>query len=154
MNLSKSPNRQGLHAVLVVAAFTAGLAYLTSGPFAFAAEPEDQGSRLEEIVVTAQKREEVLQNVPISISVLSGSSLDQSQFQGIAEALNAVPAVSITETYLGGTNISIRGVGAAFPFFSGPSAVAGCYLDSVPFGLVKSAIGPDADAYDMELVEV
>jgi iron complex outermembrane recepter protein len=114
-----------------------------------AAAPE-----LQEVVVTSQRREERLQKVPISISVLSGSEMDRSSVQGVSEALNAVPGVATTETYLGGgTNIVVRGVGAAFPLFTGPSAIA-YYLDSVPFGLVKSAIGPDADAYDLERVEV
>jgi len=109
---------------------------------------------LAEIVVTAQKREERLQSVPISISVLSGSALDNSSFQGVSEALNAVPGVATTNVYLGGgTNIEIRGVGASFPLKTGPSAVA-YYVDSVPFGLVKSAVGPDASVYDLERVEV
>jgi len=118
--------------------------------------PQAQASQpaLEEVVVTAEKREERLENVPISISVLSGGELDKATVQGVSEALNAVPGVATTETYLGGgTNIEIRGVGAAFPLFTGPSAVA-YYLDSVPFGLVKSAVGPDANAYDLERVEV
>ena len=108
----------------------------------------------EEVIVTAQKRSESLQEVPIAISVMSGEDLDRSTVQGVSEALNSVPGIATSETYLGsGTNIAIRGVGASFPLFTGPSAVA-YYLDSVPFGLVKSAIGPDAGAYDLERVEV
>jgi iron complex outermembrane recepter protein len=108
---------------------------------------------LEEIVVTAQKREERLQNVPISISVLSGDSLDRSN-QGVSEALNAVPGVATQQNYLGGgTVVVIRGVAPALPIISGSSPVA-YYLDSVPFGLVKSAIAPDSNAYDLQRVEV
>lgn len=111
-------------------------------------------ARLEEVVVTAQKRAERLQNVPISISVLGGNGLNQSTFQGVSEALNSVPGVATTDAYLGGgTNIEVRGVGATSPFYTGPSTVA-YYLDSVPFGLVKSAVGPDADVYDLQRVEV
>lgn len=109
---------------------------------------------LQEIVVTAEKRTERLQNVPIAISVLSGSRLDESTVQGVAEALNAVPGVTTTETYLGGgTNIAIRGVTTGFPLYAGQSTVA-YYLDGMPFGLVKSAIAPDADVYDLERIEV
>jgi outer membrane receptor protein involved in Fe transport len=107
-----------------------------------------------DIVVTAQKREEKLQKVPISITAISGAALESSSFEGVSDALNAVPGVTTTDTYLGGgTNIVVRGVGASFPLFAGPSTVA-YYLDSVPFGLVKSAIGPDANVYDLERVEV
>lgn len=115
---------------------------------------ESSAPAVEEIVVTAQRRTEVLQDVPISITVITGRKLDASSLDGVAEALNAVPAVATTETYLGGgTNIAIRGVGASFPLFAGSSAVS-YYLDSAPFGLVKSAIGPDANVFDLERVEV
>lgn len=94
------------------------------------------------------------QQVPISVSVLSGADLDRSSVDGVAEALASVPGAATTESYIGaGTNIIIRGVGASFPLFTGPSAVS-YYLDDVPFGLVKSAVGPDANVYDLERVEV
>ena len=114
----------------------------------------DEGSRLTEIVVTAQKRAENLQNVPISIAVLSGANLDRSTAEGVSEALSAVPGVAIQQNYLGGgTVIAIRGVAPSFTFESGASPVA-YYLDSVPFGLVKTAFGPDADGFDLARVEV
>jgi len=108
---------------------------------------------LEEIVVTAQKREEKLQNVPISISVLGGTDLDKSTYDGVSDALSTVPGVIVSKTGQGGgTTLTVRGVGAP-PLFYGSSPVA-YYLDSVPFGLVKSAIEPDENAYDLKQVEV
>lgn len=109
---------------------------------------------LEEIVVTAQKRAENLQDVPISISVLSGTDLDKSTVEGISEALNQVPGIATTSFFLGGgTQIAVRGVASGTGLFSGSSPVA-YYLDSIPFGLVKSAIAPDSAAYDLSRVEV
>lgn len=132
-------------------AITPSVGNQTSNPSENSAIPS---TGLSEIVVTAQKREERLQNVPISISVLLGGDLDKSTAQGVSEALNAVPGVATTENYLGGgTSVVIRGVQAASPLFTGSSAVA-YYLDSVPFGLIRSAIAPDEDAYDLERVEV
>lgn len=116
---------------------------------------KEESTKLEEIVVTAQKREERLQDVPISISVLGGEDLDRSAATGITEALNQVPGVAATEFSAqgGGTYVVIRGVSAGNPVFAGSSAVA-YYLDAVPFGFTDSAIAPDANAYDMERVEV
>jgi len=111
---------------------------------------------LEEVVVTAQKREERLKDVPISISVMSGKDLDQSTFKGAADALNLVPGVSaISNVGFGGgsTLLNIRGVGANGANFAGASPVA-YYLDSVPFGFVKSAIAPDPNVYDLQQIEV
>lgn len=107
-----------------------------------------------DIVVTAQKREESLQKVPISISVLGGRTLDQQATGGTLEALGQVPGVSQTTQAIGNaTAITIRGVAAGSPFLDG-SPTVGYYLDSIPFGLVKSASVPNTNAYDMSRVEV
>jgi len=113
-----------------------------------------QEGTLEEIVVTAQKREQRLLDVPISISVLDGSDVDHSILQGLTETLNTVPGVAASVGYEGGTTlVTIRGVGASAPLLSGSSPIA-YYLDSAPFGFVTSAVAPDAAVYDLERIEV
>jgi outer membrane receptor protein involved in Fe transport len=108
----------------------------------------------EEIIVTAQKREESLRDVPISASVLSGRYLDRFTGDGVNEALTLVPGVKMTQSDQGGgTQLSLRGVAAAGPLFTGSSTV-GYYVDSVPFGLVKSSIVPEPNPYDLERIEV
>jgi outer membrane receptor protein involved in Fe transport len=107
-----------------------------------------------EIVVTAQKRVESVEKVPISISVLSGKDLDRSTSGAIADILNTVPAVATLSSFQGGgTQVTIRGVAAGQALLNGAGTV-GYYIDSVPFGLVKEAIGPDESAYDLQRVEV
>src|SRR5687768_6549898 len=49
---------------------------------------------IEEVVVTAQRREEKLREVPIAISVLGGTELDHSTVKSVSEALNRVPGVT------------------------------------------------------------
>jgi outer membrane receptor protein involved in Fe transport len=117
-------------------------------------KPADDATDRAEIVVTAERRAENLQNVPISIAVLQGAALDKSQATGLTEALRAVPGIAINETYQGGgTQVSLRGVSAGGALFSGSSPVS-YYIDSIPFGLIKNAIGPDLNAYDLDRVEV
>lgn len=109
---------------------------------------------LEEIVVSAQKRVENLQDVPISISVLSGADLDKSTAHGITEELSRVPGVAASVGGQGGgTVIRVRGVAPNGGLFSGSSPIA-YYLDGIPFGLVDTAIAPDASGYDLQRVEV
>src|SRR3546814_13800410 len=68
---------------------------------------------LADIVVTAQKRAERLRDVPISIGVMSGETLDRATVGGTAEALSRVAGVSTTTGLLSGaTQIAIRGVTA------------------------------------------
>jgi len=116
---------------------------------------DSHGKGMEEIVVTAQKRAERLQDVPISISVLGGQDLDKSNFAGVSDALNTVPNVFAFENQLqyGGTLLSIRGVAPAGGFAYGPPTV-GYYVDSVPFGMMRSAVVPDPNIYDLKQIEV
>jgi hypothetical protein len=100
-----------------------------------AAETHDAMSpgQVAEIVVTAQKREERLIKVPISISVLGGDRLDRGTSKGVSEELNRVAGVSaIPNFHGGGTRISIRGVGAGAALYNGANPI-GYYLDGVPF---------------------
>jgi len=121
------------------------------------AQGQPSSDQLQEIVVTAQKREERLQDVPISVSVLSGPTLDASTSQGLFDELNRVPGVYIPPpggySGLGLTQIAIRGVASSGVQWSGSSPVA-YYLDTVPFGFVRSAFIPDSSAFDLARVEV
>jgi iron complex outermembrane recepter protein len=109
---------------------------------------------LEEVIVTAQKRAERLEDVPISISVVRGGDLDSSSFSGVTEILNTVPGVATTVGLLGGgTQVAVRGVTAAGSTFAGSSPIA-YYVDSVPFGFVRTAVGPDLGPYDLDRIEV
>jgi outer membrane receptor protein involved in Fe transport len=109
---------------------------------------------LDEIIVTAQKREQRIQDVPISLTVMGGAELDKSSIMSVSDALGMVPGVAVNVTGQGGeTKLTIRGVTAAGSLFAGPSPI-GYYLDSVPFGLVRSAVQPDANSYDLNRIEV
>lgn len=116
------------------------------------AEAEDKSIKIEEIVVTAQKREEKLQDVPISITALSGEKLDGTT-QSITEELTRVPGVAALTSIFGSPQLTVRGVTSTAPTYSGTNSV-GYYLDTVPFGFVRSAIAPDPNAFDLERVEI
>jgi iron complex outermembrane recepter protein len=109
---------------------------------------------LEEVIVTAQKREERLKDVPISISVLGGNDLDRSSILSVTDALKSVPGLDMTVGINGGgMNLSIRGVGATEAAFSGSSPV-GYYLDSVPMSQIRQGTVPDFNAFDLDRIEV
>ncbi len=115
----------------------------------------DSEVTLEEVVVTAQKREERLQDVPISITVLSGDALEKSNDRGVSEALNRVPGVFAPVTAngaRGGGNatIVVRGVSS----MSVGSGTTAYYLDSTPYGQARNAFVPDSNPYDLDRVEV
>jgi iron complex outermembrane recepter protein len=70
---------------------------------------EDAGD--EEIVVTARKREERLQDVPISVTAVSGDALENQQINSVREVAAIAPGLNITTDSVGRAFMSIRGVG-------------------------------------------
>ena len=66
---------------------------------------------VEEIIVTGQKKEERLQDVPIAISAFSAEDLNAYKIEGGFDLLKAIPNVSFTKTNFTGYNFQIRGVG-------------------------------------------
>lgn len=77
----------------------------------FAQEGLDEGTELEEIVVTAQKREESLRDVPLSVNALSGDRLVEAGIVRLDELKAYVPNLQMTETGIA-NNIYIRGIGS------------------------------------------
>ena len=139
-------------------ALTVGSTVLAAPGAADSTDAKTGFAGLEEIVVTAQKREERLQDVPIAITVLQGTRLDESSAVSLFDAMGNVPGVAITGAQNaafqgGGAQLTIRGVTAGAPSLAGTSPIA-YYLDGVPFGLVKSAVVPDLAPYDLDRVEV
>ncbi|MBX9403379.1 TonB-dependent receptor [Lysobacter sp. BMK333-48F3] len=66
---------------------------------------------LDAVIVTAQKRAERIQDVPIALSVFSAQSLDELKIEGGAELLRATPNVNFSKSNFASYNFSIRGVG-------------------------------------------
>jgi len=107
-------------------------------------------AQLEEIIVTAQKREESLQDVPISISALTAAQFDTFDVTRADDLEFVFANVGTNRNSAGNTGISIRGVGTDNVHLSGQQSV-GTYLDDV------SMVSPFVSAiavYDMNRVEV
>ncbi len=71
----------------------------------------DDGYRGEEIIVTAQKRVESAQDVPIAISAFSEKMLEEQKIEGGFDLLKAIPNVTFSKSNFTSYNFSIRGVG-------------------------------------------
>jgi iron complex outermembrane receptor protein len=116
-----------------------------SGPAA--AEEGSRRSELTEIVVTAQKREERAQDVPISIVAVTADELEKRQITGIDDLQSIVPGLQLHKQ--GQTNaIYLRGVAN----LAGNSPLVGVYLDEAD--VTAGAAQLDVDTYDLQRVEV
>lgn len=90
--MSRSQQRSHLLRAAMSFACIAGLAQTAAEP-----NKSELGKVVEEVLVTAQRRHENPQDVPISITVLSGVQLDTSTATGVAEVLRSVPGLGNTQ---------------------------------------------------------
>jgi len=106
---------------------------------------------IEEIVVTAQKREQRLLDVGLNVSSLSGETLSNQRIEQIRDIAGVVPNVDIKEQVPGAIPVvTIRGVGLD-DFSTTNSPAAGIYVDEVP---LSSLALMSFDFYDLERLEV
>ncbi|MEG2312999.1 TonB-dependent receptor plug domain-containing protein, partial [Brevundimonas sp.] len=109
---------------------TASVLALTSG-YSQLAHAQDTGSTaVDEIIVTAQKREQSIQDVPIAVSAFSAEALDAMKIEGGSELLRAVPNVSFSKSNFSMYNFSIRGIGTKALSSASDPAVAIAFNNS------------------------
>jgi iron complex outermembrane receptor protein len=110
--------------------------------------------QLQEIIVTAQKRESTVQTTPLSITALTGQDLVDRGITDIAAIVQSVPGVSMRTSGPGQTELEIRGLTSS----GGNSATVGFYLDDIPLSAPASAqngkVVIDPNLYDLNRIEV
>ncbi len=112
--------------------------------------PTAGASGIEEVVVTAQKREESLQDVPISVSAFSADQLDRKQIDSFSDLQFNVPNVSYSKGNFSGSNFAIRGLGTVAVGTSADSGV-GVHVNDV---YLQSPRLFETEYYDVEQLEV
>ena len=139
---------QGIALTPLAAAVSAALAPTGA---ADAQQQQRQGSSraLEEIVVTARKREENLQEIPASIQAIPELVLEKMGATGIADYSRFIPAVNVVSYFPGSTDIVFRGVQAGgVDIGQSPSSM---YIDEMP--ITSSGSQPEVRMYDINRVE-
>lgn len=106
------------------------------------------------IVVTAQKREQVLLDVPQSVTVVGGETLERQQATNFQDYLSLIPGFSLQSDTPGVTRITLRGANTG-----GVASTVAVFMDEVPFGsstgLANGAIlSGDFDPFDLSRLEV
>lgn len=109
---------------------------------------QNSNTVLPEIVVTAQKREENLSDVPLSLSVIDNERLEATHITRIAELTEIVPNFTMTETGIS-TQMYVRGIGSGNNQAFEQSV--GQYIDGVYYGRQQLIRAP---FFDLERVEV
>ena len=112
----------------------------------------DGAREIEEVVVTATKREESLQDVPVAVTALSSQALERAGVNNIRDLDNVATSFNMnsSQTETGGTTLRIRGVGTTGNNLGLESAV-GVFLDGVYLSRPGVAL---ADLMDIAQIEV
>jgi iron complex outermembrane receptor protein len=123
---------------------------------AIAQEEEEEGRarprQVEEIVVTAQKREETIQRAALSVTALTGEMLEQTGFDNVNDIRTFVPNLNMHTNAGGntGTTVGIRGSITGDPIITFEPAV-GIYTNGL---YISKTVGSLFDAPDLERIEV
>ena len=129
-----------------------GSTMLTTVP-AFAQDaPAEESSLPGDIVVTATKRSESLQKVPLSIQALGEETLDQQQVSGIDDFAKLLPSVSFQSFGPGQSQLFFRGISSGGDgLHIGPLPATGLYLDETPVTTIAGSV--DLHVYDIARIE-
>ncbi len=128
-----------------------GSTMLTTVPLYAQDTPVDEGDE-DIIIVTAQKREQSLQDVPISIQALGASRLENAQVTSFDDYQKLLPSVSSQSFGPGQAQIFFRGVTSGGDGLRiGPLPTSGLYLDETPLTTIAGSV--DFHVYDIARVE-
>jgi outer membrane receptor protein involved in Fe transport len=114
------------------------------------AQDADGALRLEEIVVTATKREVSLQDVPMSITAFTDEDVVRAGFKQLDDYVGQIPALSSARREPGGSNVIMRGCATSGVAFQDTQSTA-VYLDEQPISV--AGFNPDPRLVDIKRVE-
>jgi len=123
-------------------------------PSATSTGPVDADS-LQEVVVSAQRREELLKDVPLAVTAVNAQALLATNQVSLGDYFRSVPGLTLNDDGEGFKQLIIRGISTG----SENTPTVGIYIDDTPIGSSTSAargdvLVPDLDPSDLERVEV
>lgn len=129
--------------------FSTAVSAFALGSAAWAQDTSNQGEGLEEIVVTAQRRAETLQSVPIQVAAFSAAKIEDAGMKSTRDFVALVPNVTFDETSLSYLNsfIAVRGVSQ----LSNADSPVAFVVDGVPQNSQKQQ---KMNLFDVERIEV
>lgn len=127
-------------------------AILAGVPAAYAQDQQEETTTLGTVTVTAQKRTENLQDVPLSITTFGNEQLEQLHINDFDDYIKYLPSVTFTSIGPGFSVAYFRGVASGENNnHSGPQPTVGMYLDEQPITTIQGAL--DIHLYDIARVE-
>ena len=108
---------------------------------------------VEEVVVTASKRETTLQDLPMSVQAITSEELEAKNISDFNDIANLVPSITVDDSGSGNSYFYVRGVSdGGFGNRAGAQASTALYIDEQPLSTIGG--NPDLHVYDVERVEI
>jgi iron complex outermembrane recepter protein len=143
--------RIDMKSIFKVSLCSLALAGVSGTALAQSAPAEDNGG-LEEIVVTATKRSENLQDVPVAVSAISATALQNAGVFETSDLNHSMPNLQVSSPYgEAQPNFSLRGVGVGTEFNANAASPVGVYVDEV-YQAFRASHGQQL--YDLNQIEV
>jgi len=134
-----------------VAVATVGFVSISASVAAEEAKPRT-GDGIEEVVVTAQRREQSAQDVGLALSVVGGNKLDEKNITTVNDLENAVPSLEVDSQFGSGQpQFRIRGVGAR-EYSANNASTVGIYVDEVAYPYTVATQGLLFDIARLEVL--
>lgn len=142
------------HNVVILAAIASAMGMAMTPRSAAAATPAAEGDILDTIIVTAQKRETALQDVPFSVAAAGEEQIRNSGSGNIVELSRNFAGLTMTDLGPGQSQVAIRGISAGQVVRDQPGVKesVGVYLDESAISV--ALFTPDLDLFDLERFEV
>ena len=128
----------------------AGAVVAALNPTSAALAQDTESKGLEEIVVTATRRETSLQDVPQSITAFSTADIEKMVFKNMEDYMKAIPSASLVNSMPGRNSISMRGITTGSSEYRTDSQVA-VYLDEQPISSISQQ--PEVRMVDIARIE-
>jgi len=145
-----SPEKSGTPYTYMMTPLAAAMVGALAPHGAAHAQDEQQAGALEEIIVTATRRESNLQDVPQSITAFSTESIEKMDLNSMEDYVKALPSVSLNNSMPGRNSLSMRSISTGSSEYRTDSQVA-VYLDEQPVTSISQQ--PEVRIVDIARIE-
>ena len=130
-------------------------AALATGPAIAAEDDEEESKQIEEVVVTATRRETNVMETPFAMQVFSGAALEDQNILDSRDLYDFIPGITIQQDNgVSDITVQMRGSGITSVSADDGQSAIGTYIDDVPWLNINSQVAAPIDYFDAQRIEV
>ena len=124
-------------------------------PASLSVAAQDDEAVMEEVIVSATRRDVAVMDIPQSIQAISGETLELPSFQNMSQVYNLVPgATAFSNKAPQEQGIQLRGSGVVQSNAAADTSPVGYYVDDIPYVDISTPVPPPIGTFDLERVEI